>query len=87
MDAAGKPSAHHVFSLRLWREILSPDEWEWRGRILDTQTGNTHYFHDWEMLVGLLRSSVGDRGVLSEEERLERSGESTASDADPSGSG
>jgi hypothetical protein len=48
------PYQHHLFTLRLWQEALSGEEWEWRGEVKNTRTGELRYFRDWQALVLLL---------------------------------
>ena len=43
-----------LFTLRLWQEVLDGEEWEWRGEIKNTSTGELRYFRDWHALVHLL---------------------------------
>lgn len=44
----------HLFTLRLWSEELDKGEMEWRLQLRSIETGQTHCFHDWPSLVGLL---------------------------------
>lgn len=44
-----------IFTLRLWREQLNSDHWEWRGRVQNVTSGEVFYFRDWQRLVELLQ--------------------------------
>ncbi len=43
-----------LFTLRTWTEEVAAGEWEWRGRIYDTTTGEVRHFRDWSSLLPLL---------------------------------
>ena len=42
-----------MFTVRLWAEECDR-QFEWRGQIQLTSTGETHYFRDWPTLVAHL---------------------------------
>lgn len=37
---------YRLFTLRLWREMLDDDRFEWRGRVEFVETGEIHYFRE-----------------------------------------
>lgn len=48
------PYRLHLFTLRIWPEVLDGEAWEWRGEVKNTSTGDIHYFRDWQVLATLL---------------------------------
>jgi hypothetical protein len=52
--ATNRDSQSKLFTLRLWQEKLGEDQWEWRGEVKDTSTGQRRYFRDWRVLAELL---------------------------------
>src|SRR5581483_4690848 len=44
----------NLFTIRVWREEIGPDQTEWRGKVHLITNGNVHYFRRWEGLVPLL---------------------------------
>jgi hypothetical protein len=36
----------HLFLLRLWRERVDEDQFEWRGEVKNTSNGEIRYFRD-----------------------------------------
>lgn len=57
-----RPFLHsELFTLRLWREWLNDEQFEWRGEVRNTSNGEIHYFRDWRMLSHILP------GMLAEE--------------------
>lgn len=48
------PYRLHLFTLRIWPEVLDGAAWEWRGEVKNTSTGEVHYFRDWQVLAALL---------------------------------
>ena len=54
MDA-GKPQPHsHLFTLRVWDEVLDGDQGEWRGKLQSVRTGEVRYLRDWSVLLTLV---------------------------------
>jgi hypothetical protein len=49
-----KPYQLHLFTLRLWPEVIEGEMWEWRGEVKNTSTGEVRYFRDFYTLVELL---------------------------------
>lgn len=48
------PYQLQVFTLRMWQETIEGDQWEWRGEVKNTTTGERRYFRDWHVLIDLL---------------------------------
>lgn len=46
----------HLFTVRLWLEVIDEHRVEVRGQVQHVLSGETHYFRNWEMLI--LRLSV-----------------------------
>jgi hypothetical protein len=41
-----RPYQLHFFTLRLWQEALDAEQYEWRGEVKNTTTGELRYFRD-----------------------------------------
>jgi hypothetical protein len=54
------PYPLHLFTLRLWQEVLNDEQVEWRGEVKNTKTGETRYFRDWQVLAHLLPTMVAE---------------------------
>ena len=50
----------HLFTVRVWREEIGPDQTEWRGKVHLITNGNVHYFRRWEGLVPLLLTMLSE---------------------------
>jgi hypothetical protein len=60
---ADRASYHlQLFTLRLWQEAVSERQYEWRGAIKNTSTGEVRYFREWEALVALLPAMLQAAG-------------------------
>jgi len=58
MDA-GKPQPHsHLFTLRIWDEVLDGDQSEWRGKLQNVRTGEVRYLRDWSDLSSLINGML-----------------------------
>ncbi len=62
-----KLSKSPLFTLRIWQEELGNGEIEWRGKLQDVTSSDSHYFRDWytliESLQALLKAYFGPRSV------------------------
>jgi hypothetical protein len=47
-----------LFTLRLWEEVLSEGQTEWRGKIQYVRSGEARYFRDWSTMVKFLVDSL-----------------------------
>lgn len=61
-------SPTYIFTLRLWQEELAVGESEWRLQLKSVETGRTHYFRDWPVLVDLLLTMVPEKGLDQDSE-------------------
>jgi hypothetical protein len=56
---ASRPlSRSHLFAVRVWREDLGDDCFEWRGQVRHMLSGETHYFRDWQSLTAFFVESA-----------------------------
>ncbi|NCC34617.1 MAG: hypothetical protein EOM24_21760 [Chloroflexia bacterium] len=44
----------HLFTVRLWNEVVSENCTEWRGKVQHVLSGEMHYFRDWPTLITFL---------------------------------
>ena len=44
----------HLFTVRVWREELAENQYEWRGKVLHIASGEAFYFRQWSELASLL---------------------------------
>jgi hypothetical protein len=49
------PKITHMFTIRMWAEVLDRECAEWRGQVRYVTSGETRYFRDWPALVAFLR--------------------------------
>ena len=54
MDAGRQQHHSHLFTVRVWLEVLGDGRAEWRGQVQHVLSGETHYFRQWETLLALL---------------------------------
>ncbi len=53
----------HLFTVRVWYELLEADDWEVRMQTRHILSGETRYFREWSLLAAYLVSkldTVGD---------------------------
>lgn len=60
MSANPRPYRLHLFTLRLWQEVVDGEQWEWRGEVKNSATGATRYFRDFQYLSELLPLLLSD---------------------------
>ena len=53
-------SQSHLFTLRVWREQVSDDYIEWRGKVQHALSGEARYFREWTELIAFVREQAGD---------------------------
>ena len=46
----------HLFTVRVWREDLGQDQFEWRGKAQHMTSGEVFYFREWQDLIVRLKS-------------------------------
>lgn len=56
----------HLFTLRVWSELMAPGETEWRGKVHHIGSGETRYFRNWdalkEFLIGAMANATDQGG-------------------------
>lgn len=50
----------HLFTVRLWLEVVDEHQMEMRGQVQHTLSGEARYFRDWETLIDLLAAMFSD---------------------------
>ena len=55
------PRPTHLFTVRIWPEMVSENQTEWRGKVLHVPTGDALYFRNWEALVEFVKRTLGGR--------------------------
>ena len=60
-DQIDKSHQHsYLFTVRVWKEMLSDGQSEWRGQVRSIHTGETQYFREWSMLVDFIKQNLAD---------------------------
>ena len=44
----------YLFTLRVWREDVGSGRIEWRGKVQQVNSGEAHYFREWDALISHL---------------------------------
>ena len=44
----------------MWREEVSEDHIEWRGKVQHALSGEARYFREWAELIAFVREQAGD---------------------------
>ena len=52
------PTTSHLFTVRVWRELLDEQRWEWRGKVQRVSTGEAYYFRTWAGLAARLAAML-----------------------------
>ena len=55
LDRTSPSLTSHLFTVRVWREELSADRIEWRGKVQHVLSGETRYFRDWQTLLDFIQ--------------------------------
>jgi hypothetical protein len=58
MDRKQPPPRSHLFTVRLWAEVLGDDGTEWRGKVQHVTSGEAQYFRDWPALLAFVESML-----------------------------
>ena len=45
------PPRSHLFTVRVWKEMLGDNQREWRGKVQHVTNGEAFYFRQWSELV------------------------------------
>ena len=48
----------HLFTVRIWSEILGDGQTEWRGQVKVVTSGETLYFREWPSLITFLERTL-----------------------------
>ena len=59
-DAPATPRSH-LFTVRVWREELAENRWEWRGKVQRVDNGEAFYFRRWSDLIAHLEQWLQQR--------------------------
>lgn len=51
----------HLFTVRLWNEVVSENCTEWRGKVQHVLSGEMHYFRDWPTLIAFLMHTMDEQ--------------------------
>jgi hypothetical protein len=63
----GKSQPHsHLFTLRIWGEVLDGEYAEWRGKVQHVVSGEIRYLRDWNDLLAVLLDMVPDHKQTKE---------------------
>jgi hypothetical protein len=52
----------HLFTVRVWQEVIDEEDCEWRGKIFHVESNQTRYFRDWAALIPVLLSMMREAG-------------------------
>jgi hypothetical protein len=55
MEDEPKDRRSHLFTVRVWREELGDDQFEWRGKVQQVDTGEAFYFREWRGVIAYLK--------------------------------
>lgn len=55
MDRSQETHRSHLFTVRLWPEVLGDGQIEWRGQVRHLPGGETRYFREWSVLIAFLQ--------------------------------
>jgi hypothetical protein len=47
-------SRSHLFTVRLWLDLLGDGRTEWRGKVQHVPSGEARYFRQWQTLLNFL---------------------------------
>jgi hypothetical protein len=61
MEKTRRTPGSHLFTVRLWNEVVSEDRTEWRGKVQHVLSGEVRYFRDWPTLIAFLMDTVGEQ--------------------------
>lgn len=54
MDETRRGLHSHLFTVRIWCEVVGEGQSEWRGQVQHALSGETRYFRGWSSLVEYL---------------------------------
>ena len=50
----------HLFTVRIWSEILGDGRKEWRGQVRYVINNDTRYFREWSTLVAFIKEKLSE---------------------------
>ena len=48
----------HLFSVRVWEEVTSDGQTEWRGKVQYVPNGEVRYFREWPSLAATMQAML-----------------------------
>ncbi len=66
MDTYLSSHPSHLFTLRVWSEVVSDGKIVWRGQVKHVMSGEVRYFHDWQTLVEHLKAILASKEEAKE---------------------
>jgi hypothetical protein len=63
------PPRSHLFTVRVWEEVIGTEQTEWRGKVQLFTTRETRYFREWAALVPLLLTMLSELDTELESNR------------------
>jgi hypothetical protein len=64
-DKPYQESDSYLFTVRVWREDVGSGRIEWRGKVQQVNSGEAHYFREWDALIShLLRMLSTSESLL-----------------------
>ena len=54
----------HLFTLRMWPEVLGDGQIEWRGKVQHVLSGQARYFRDWDTLITYMQETLPSDDTL-----------------------
>ena len=48
----------HLFTMRMWAEVLGDGQIEWRGKVQHVLSGEARYFRAWDTLITYLQDML-----------------------------
>lgn len=58
MDEITQPQQSHLFTVRIWPEVIEPASGIWRGKVQHVPSGAWRSFQDWGTLVAFLQTQM-----------------------------
>jgi len=62
MTEMPRPPPAIVMTLRLWQEVIDPQQSEWRGEIKNLATGEVRYFRAWGEIAEIVANMLSNTG-------------------------
>jgi hypothetical protein len=62
MKEMPRPPPAIMMTLRLWQEVIEPQQSEWRGEIKNLATGEVRYFRGWGEIAEIVANMLSNSG-------------------------